>query len=160
MARGTLFATGAQPSMAWKRYPACTRIPCSFWMNSPRSIRKRRAKSPICSPMAEARPARDQLERPVCRKSGAAPAGGRQGHQTGSVCPADRCACGCGSRTGLFENLHGCASGAAFSQRLQANACRYYGTAIRAFLAKLTQPSEQPAAREQIKALTQAFLDG
>ncbi|WP_050009376.1 DUF927 domain-containing protein [Candidatus Glomeribacter gigasporarum] len=64
-----------------------------------------------------------------------------------------------GAGTGLFENLHGCASGAAFSQRLQANACRYYGTAIRAFLATLTQPSDQPTAREQIKALTQAFLD-
>jgi len=39
----------------------------------------------------------------------------------------------------LFEDLHGFASGTAFSDHLRSAACRYYGTPIREFLTYLTE---------------------
>jgi uncharacterized protein (DUF927 family) len=55
---------------------------------------------------------------------------------------------------GMFENLHGCANGLEFANRLKENSLIYYGTAIRAFLRKLVEQD-----REAIQADWREFQD-
>ena len=58
-------------------------------------------------------------------------------------------------KLGVFENLHGLDNGAALADLLFNNAGRYYGTASRAFLEKLTEDSAQSV--RQVRALMERF---
>jgi putative DNA primase/helicase len=57
---------------------------------------------------------------------------------------------------GVFENLHGFPNGAAFSEALTRDAQRYYGTAIREFLKKVTEDPE--GAKSLMATYMKAFL--
>ena len=59
---------------------------------------------------------------------------------------------------GLFEELHGRADGAIFSKEIKAATRAYYGTAGRAFVAKISE--DIAASKEVISDLRAAFLDG
>lgn len=53
-----------------------------------------------------------------------------------------------GAGLGLFQTLHGCPDADSFARLIQANAKRYYGMAIRAFLERLT--NERHSDRQSI----------
>ncbi|SOE81040.1 Uncharcterized protein, DUF927 family [Caballeronia arationis] len=60
---------------------------------------------------------------------------------------ADACA-----GLGIFETLHGSASGAEFSQRIKTESANYYGTAARAWVTALADSAEQAAILAQLRS--------
>ncbi len=59
---------------------------------------------------------------------------------------------------GLFEDLHGFASGQAFSDHLRAASCKYYGTPIREYLTWLTE-TDHSDIREQWHGFKDTFIN-
>src|SRR5439155_21863922 len=58
-----------------------------------------------------------------------------------------------GRGLGIFENIHGFPNGDLFARTLRNNVLKYYGTAIRAFLEKLTaKPEHIPDAIAKAQA--------
>jgi uncharacterized protein (DUF927 family) len=68
-----------------------------------------------------------------------------------------------GAGYGLFENIHDAKNGDDFSRRLRTTAGAYYGTAIRRFLAELTDDPEAAAEwlnQARAEFLKQVFIPG
>lgn len=61
---------------------------------------------------------------------------------------------------GVFENLHGCNSGAEFSHLLKTNASRYYGATLRAFLKVLCGENQEDLDRNiaEIARMFHSFI--
>src|SRR5262249_21126582 len=62
-----------------------------------------------------------------------------------------------GKGHGVFEHLHGHASGQAFADALRQHGHEAYGTAGRAFVAALVQ--EMPHALEQVRKVSDVFME-
>ncbi len=64
-----------------------------------------------------------------------------------------------GQGFGIFDILHGCASGAVLSKQLIDNAAIYYGIAAQSFLERITQPDVIAHLSAAIKTYYQTFLE-
>ncbi|MCP2085948.1 UNVERIFIED_ORG: uncharacterized protein (DUF927 family) [Paraburkholderia sediminicola] len=63
-----------------------------------------------------------------------------------------------GAGLGIFETLHGSANGAEFSQRVKANSANYYGTAGRAWVSALADPTQQAGIIASLRSDIENFV--